>query len=350
MTRGGVEEMNLADFLIETTASRPDHTALIFEGKKLSFLEMDREVDALVRGLGRLGLGLGDRCVLMMPNSIEWVLVYYALARLGAVVVPVNFIYRKGELQHIFSDSGAKAFIGHSDYLAEALPVVESLPAMSIRVVNGMEVPAGCTPLAGLFDHERSSVTYAATAAGDPFAIIYTSGTTGLPKGAVLTHGNLMGDVLAVSGLRTTEPGDVVLSALPLFHIYGQTHALNLSIFSGLTLRLWDHFDPAEMMAAIEEEESTILYAVPTMINRLVELASASPPRTLQPALLRLRRRLAPRGGLQALREPLRYLDHGGLRPHGMLSHLPREPARPYAHRLHRFPGAGVPGPCGRRC
>ncbi|MEW6555263.1 MAG: long-chain fatty acid--CoA ligase [Actinomycetota bacterium] len=271
--------MNLADFLIETTARIPDHTALVFEDESLSFLEMDREVDALVRGLWGLGLRPGDRCVLMMPNSIEWVLAYYALARMGAVVVPVNFIYRKGELRHIFSDSGARAFIGHAGYLEEAMPVVESLPDMSIRIVNGKDVSAGCVPLSGVFDRGRSGVTYAATAAGDPFAIIYTSGTTGLPKGAVLTHGNLMGDVLAVSGLRTTEPGDVVLSALPLFHIYGQTHALNLSVFSGLTLRFWDHFDPAETMAAIEEEESTVLYAVPTMINRLVELASTSPPR-----------------------------------------------------------------------
>ncbi|RJP34056.1 MAG: long-chain fatty acid--CoA ligase [Actinobacteria bacterium] len=271
--------MNLADFLIETTGRLPDQNALSFKGETVSFLEMDRRVDALVRGLGRRGLGLGDRCVLMMPNSIAWVLLYYALARLGAVVVPVNPVYRRGELQHIFSDSGAKAFIGHADFLDEAMPVVESLQQMSIRIVDGEAVPAGCVPLSGLFDYSRSTVTYAATAAGDPFAIIYTSGTTGLPKGAVLTHGNLMSDVLAVSGLRTSEPGDIVLSALPLFHIYGQTHALNLSIYSGLTLRMWDRFDPAEIIAAIEEEGSTVLYAVPTMINRLVEQADSSLPR-----------------------------------------------------------------------
>ncbi|MBN2027530.1 MAG: AMP-binding protein [Actinobacteria bacterium] len=273
------EAMNLADFLIEATGRLPDHTALRFDREGISFLEMDRRVDALVRGLGGKGIGLGDRCILMMPNSIEWALVYYAIARLGAVVVPVNPIYRKGELKHIFSDSGAKAFIGHTDYLAEAMPVLESLPEISIRVVNGEPVPAGCIPLSGLFDYSQDAVTYAATAAADPLAIIYTSGTTGLPKGAVLTHGNLMGDVLAVSGLRASEPGDIVLSALPLFHIYGQTHALNLSIYSGLTLRIWDHFDPGEIIAAIEEEESTILYAVPTMINRLVEQATVSPPR-----------------------------------------------------------------------
>ena len=270
--------MNLADFLIEATARLPDHTAITFDGEAISFLEMDRQVDALVRGLGRMGLRPGDACVLMMPNSIDWVLVYYALARLGAVVVPVNFIYRRGELQHIFSDSGAKAFVGHRDYLDEAMPVIDSLPDMGIRIVKGNDIPTGYISLPELFDHTRDSVAYAATSAEDPFAIIYTSGTTGLPKGAVLTHGNLMSDVLAVSGLRASEPGDIVLSALPLFHIYGQTHALNLSVFSGLTLRMWDQFDAAEILAAIEEEESTILYAVPTMINRLVELASASPP------------------------------------------------------------------------
>ncbi|MDD3718137.1 MAG: long-chain fatty acid--CoA ligase [Actinomycetota bacterium] len=271
--------MNLADFLTETAKRAPDLAAIRFNGEEMSYLEMDRRVDALARGLRGLGLRPGDKCVLMMPNCINWVLAYYALARMGAVVVPVNFIYRRGELQHIFSDSGARAFIGHRDHLAEAMPVIESLPEMGILVAEGEDAPAGFTPLPELFDHSRDSVPYAATAAGDPFAIIYTSGTTGLPKGAVLTHGNLMSDVLSVSGLRSSEPGDVVISALPLFHIYGQTHALNLTIYSGLTLRMWDHFDPAEVMAAIEEEESTILYAVPTMINRLVELGSAKPPR-----------------------------------------------------------------------
>lgn len=273
----GVGEMNLADFLAGTAAQSPDQAAVLFGGDGITYADMDAGVDALARGLERLGLGRADVCVLMMPNRINWILAYYALARLGAVVVPVNPVYREGELRHIFSDSGAKAFIGHSDFLTEAAAVMESLPAMGIRIVEGGEAPAGFVPLGELFDRGASTEP-ASTSAADPLAVIYTSGTTGLPKGAVLTHGNLMGDVLAVSGLRATEPGDVVLSALPLFHIYGQTHALNLSVFSGLTLRLWDRFDPAEILRAIEEEKSTVLYAVPTMINRLVELAGTSPP------------------------------------------------------------------------
>jgi long-chain acyl-CoA synthetase len=269
--------MNLSNFLSETARRMPDHAAIHFEGLTATFSELDRRVDALARGLGRLGLEPGDRCVLMMPNSVNWVLAYYALARLGAVVVPVNPVYKKGELNHIFSDSEARAFIGHTDYLEEPVPVIDSLPDMRIRIAEGPRVPVGFTPLEELFD-ETGEPEPAGTDPDDPCAIIYTSGTTGLPKGAVLTHGNLMGDVKAVAGLRRSEPGDVVLLVLPLFHIYGQTHALNLSFYSGLTIRMWEHFDAAEVLAAIEEEESTILYAVPTMINRLVELAATSPP------------------------------------------------------------------------
>lgn len=273
--------MNLGDFLTDAAHRTPDRDAVRFRDEVLEFSEMDRKVDDLARGLARLGLKRGEKCVLMMPNSLNWVLVYYALARLGAVVVPVNPTYRRGELEHIFSDSGARAFVGHVDYLNEPIPVMESLPRMDILIADGGSAPPGFTQLEGLFDEaaETGEPASANKDTDDPFAIIYTSGTTGLPKGAVLTHGNLMGDVLAVSGLRQSEPDDVVLCVLPLFHIYGQTHVLNLSIHSGLTIRMWDHFDPAEVMTAIEDEESTILYAVPTMINRMVELAATSPPK-----------------------------------------------------------------------
>jgi long-chain acyl-CoA synthetase len=132
--------------------------------------------------------------------------------------------------------------------------------------------------LADLFDEAVDFETYP-TRGEDPFAVIYTSGTTGRPKGAVLTHKSLMSDAQAVARVRYTEPKDVVLSVLPLFHIYGQTHSLNISIYLGLTIRIWTNFDAQEVLTAIEEEESTILYAVPTMVNRLVELAKNSHPK-----------------------------------------------------------------------
>jgi long-chain acyl-CoA synthetase len=270
--------MNLADFLTDTSDRTPDHPAIIYEGNSITFAAMSRRVDALCRGFTRLGLKPGDVCIQMMPSSLNWALVYYALAKMGAFVVPVNFLFRQRELDYIFRDSGAKAFIGHGDYLNDAVPVMDLLPDVAIRIAEGENLPAGFTPLKDLFD-ETGDFSIYPTKDDDPFAVIYTSGTTGEPKGAVLTHKSLMSDAIAVANVRHTESHDVVLSVLPLFHIYGQTHALNISIYSGLTIRMWTSFDAEKVLMAIEKEESTILYAVPTMVNRLVEAATENPPR-----------------------------------------------------------------------
>jgi len=270
--------MNLANFLTDTARRIPDHIAIQFEGQSVSFSEMNHKVDCLAHGLTRLGLKAGDVCVLMMPSSMNWTLVYYALAKMGAVIVPVNFLYRKGELEHIFADSGARAFIGRVDYLKEAVPVMDSLPQVDLRIVEGENLPAGMIPLAGLFA-EAGDFETSPTHDDDPFVIVYTSGTTGRSKGAILTHKSLMSDAQAVARVRYTEPHDIVLGVLPLFHIYGQTHSLNISIYSGLTIRMWETFDAEKVIMAIEEETSTILYAVPTMVNRLVDLAVTHTPK-----------------------------------------------------------------------
>jgi long-chain acyl-CoA synthetase len=271
-------KLNLADFLTDTANRTPDHCAIRFEGESITFAQMNRRVDALANGLTRLGLRAEDVCILMMPNSLNWALIYYSLSKLGAVVVPVNFLYRQRELEYIFRDAGARAFVGHCDYLKEAVAVLDSLPHMKIRIAEGDQVPAGFTPLKELFDEGQDFPTYK-TKADDPLSIIYTSGTTGQPKGAVLTHKSLMNDAVTVARVRRYEPEDIILSVLPLFHIYGMTHPLNISIYLGLTIHMWASFDAEEVMAAIEEEKSTIFYAVPTMVNRLVELAANRPPK-----------------------------------------------------------------------
>ena len=271
------KRMNLADFLTATAARIPDHPAIRFCDESMTFRELNQRVNDLALGLARSGLAPGDACVLMMPSSPEWIMVYYALAKLGARVVPVNFLYRRGELEYIFNDSGAKAFIGDGRYLDEAAVAIGASAQMVLRIAAGDGLPSGFTPLRSIAAQAGDFETFA-TGADDPFAVIYTSGTTGRSKGAVLTHRSLMVDVQAVSAVRQTDPGDVVLGVLPLFHIYGQTHSLNISIFQGLTIRLWEAFDAQEVFTAIEEEKSTLLYAVPTMVNRLVELAARRAP------------------------------------------------------------------------
>jgi long-chain acyl-CoA synthetase len=269
--------VNLATLLMNTAGRRPNHLAFRFQEQAVTYAELSHRVDSLAAGLSAAGVKPGDVCVLMMPNSINWVTIYFALAKLGSIVLPVNFLYRAAELQHIFRDSGARAFIGHAAYLEEARGVMNELPEIDIRVADG-EPASGFTSLAALFVDHTAFPAYAAHD-DEPLAMIYTSGTTGLPKGAILTHKNLTSNAMTVADMRHTEPADVVLGVLPFFHIYGQTSVLNASIYLGLTVRLWVHFEAGEVFQAIEEERSSILIAVPTVFNRLAEVAAVKPPK-----------------------------------------------------------------------
>ncbi len=270
--------MNISSLLIESAARRPEHSAIRFQKRTITYEELNRQVDRLAHGLVRAELHAGDVCVLMIPNSIEWVIVYYALAKVGAVVLPVNFLYRVGELEHIFKDSGARVFIGHKDYLEHPRQVMEHLPMMDLRIAQGVLHDQGFLPLEDLFVDDETFHPYP-TRDDDTWAIIYTSGTTGHPKGAMLTHHNLTNNAMTVANMRSNNPNDVVFGVLPFFHIYGQTSVLNASIYLGLTIRLWPYFDVEELFSAIEEEEHSILIAVPTIFNRLSGLADIRSPR-----------------------------------------------------------------------
>ena len=125
--------MHIASFLTNTASRIPNFPAIRFKGQTITFGQMNSKVDAMAIGLRKMGLMPGDFCVLMMPESPNWPIVYYALAKLGAAVVPVNPIYRQRELEHIFHDSGATSFIGHSDYLTEAGPVLDELESGNIQ-------------------------------------------------------------------------------------------------------------------------------------------------------------------------------------------------------------------------
>jgi len=269
--------LNIAKLLKDTAARVPERTAIILQDHSVTYEELDQKSDALAWGLQEQGLKPGQVCVLMLPNSLEWVMAYYALAKLGAVVLPVNFLFRADELKHIFSDSGARAFIGHGGHLAHAHAVLEQMPAIGLRAAAG-QAPEGYVPLNELARDQGEFPLHPADGQ-DTWAIIYTSGTTGLPKGAMLTHHNLASNAMTISDMRSTDPEAISLGVLPLFHIYGQTSSLNASVYLGQTLRLWEHFDPDQTFAAIQELDKAILIAVPTIYNRLAEMAAARPPR-----------------------------------------------------------------------
>ncbi len=189
--------MNLA-LLLENSAERvPLRIALRFEGEEVSFQELNRRVNSLARGLTSLGLASGDTCVLMMQSSLEFVTAYYALARMGVAIVPVNFLYKSHELSHIFGTPAPKGFIGMSPFLEEPRKILADLPGLSVRVASGVEPDSGFVPFEKVLEtgqdicRDKGGFPVSPVGEEDTAAIIYTSGTTGLPKGAMLTHRNL---------------------------------------------------------------------------------------------------------------------------------------------------------------
>lgn len=261
--------MNLSGLLENTAKRLPEHVGLRFEGKSYTYKDLDRRVNSLANGLTALGLQPGDKCILMMQSSPEFITAYYALARMGVVIIPVNFLYKSYELSHIFQDSGAKGFIGMAPFLDEPGKVLKDLPHLSIRVAAGVKQNSGFTPLEKI---DGPEIFDAYPARDDHTAsIIYTSGTTGLPKGVMLTHNNLARNAMTVADMRETDPEEVVIGVLPLYHIFGQTSALNASIYLGLTFHLFRQFEPDQVIQLIESEKSTILFAVPTILIRLIQ-------------------------------------------------------------------------------
>jgi long-chain acyl-CoA synthetase len=256
--------MNLAAGLVRTAAERPDHVAVRVGDATTSYADLN---DASARVAGLLAdhaVGPGDRVGVMLPNVAEFAAVYYGVLRAGAVVVPMNPLLKAREIEYHLADSGAAvAFIWHAA-AGEAAAVITN-PEVVV-VADGFTATLAPGP-AGLV--ERS--------ADDTAVVLYTSGTTGRPKGAELTHGNLIDNVEVVrSDVVDLGPGDVVFGGLPLFHSFGQTVTLNATVSAGATLSMLSRFDPSAALQLLAAHRATIFAGVPTMYSAL--LAVADPP------------------------------------------------------------------------
>ena len=270
--------MNLAEYLVASATNNPEKTVVRHEGDQITYGELDRASNRLAKGLADLGLSPGDRCMVMMPNSIHYITLYYALAKMGAAIIPVNFLFRSHELTHIFKDAAPKAFIGAAPYLEEISRVFAEHGSPPIRLALTPPAKGGFKDLEAAYA-EGASFPIHPTRADDALNILYTSGTTGDPKGGMLTHGNLARNARILAEMRgTIEPDTVVIGALPLYHVYGITSVMNVSIYLGLTVELFTHFEPEAVIAVTEREAHTIFFGVPTMLNRLIQVAEAHPP------------------------------------------------------------------------
>lgn len=239
---------------------------MLGEGGSATFAEVEEQAGRHAGGLARLGIGRGDRVALYLPNGIDWIVSYHAIARLGAVVVPVNFLLTPAEVAFIAGDAEAKAIIlpGTRDEAVEA--ALSEAGIRPIRILHGAG-GRGDMRLEQLLDAAWQAPVEVAP--DDLFTIGYTSGTTGKPKGAMQTHRAVFGSTAMSATVHVRHGGDRVLTALPFPHVYGNV-VMNTAFLTGLELKVMVRFDPGKALAAIGRERITLFEGVPAMYYQML--------------------------------------------------------------------------------
>jgi long-chain acyl-CoA synthetase len=303
------------------SGQHPNRTAVVFQGATTTYEELDRLADACAAGLQAAGVNRGDRVALVLPNIPQYPIAVYGALRAGGVIVGCNPLYTAHELAFQLADSGAETVIvldrflakveqaimlAHNStkpcavkriYVADVAPFLPAALRVALwvkrrkdqvasfrpgtrkapgaRPVNALE-PASFEEL--LNQYRGTSYHEVDAAPEDLAALQYTGGTTGGPKGAMLTHGNLLANTLQVrSWSPELQPGaEIILCVAPFFHIYGLTVALNVAVSNGATMVLLPRFKIEEVAAAIKRYRPTLWPAVPTMYAALADLIEKS--------------------------------------------------------------------------
>ena len=287
---------SLVAMLERSVAEAGDHPAMEFFGRRTSYTELGEQIERAAEGLRTLGVRAGDRVALILPNCPQHVIAFYAVLRLGAVVVEHNPLYTARELRHQFEDHQARVVIAWDkaagainsfpadipiDHvvrvnLLEAFPTVKrlalNLPVKSLRETKAALTGAAPGTLAWktLLGHGRIDPEHPRPSVDDLAAIQYTSGTTGEPKGAMLTHFNLYSNALQgeawMHGAEYRK--EIFYAILPMFHAFGMTLYLTYGVRKQALLVLFPKFDPKLILDAMKKSPATVYCAVPPIYER----------------------------------------------------------------------------------
>jgi fatty-acyl-CoA synthase len=288
-----LSEATVSRFLLDTVAKFPDRPAVVFREQNVrwNWREFADQVDVLASGLLALGVEPGDRVGIWSPNRVEWLLTQFATARIGAVLVNINPAYRLAELEYALNKVGCKAVVAAEQFktskylemlqtLAPELDGAEpgalqaaKLPELRTVIRMGDGKTPGMLNFEGVMARGRETLDTARLVsieskldARDPINIQFTSGTTGNPKGATLTHHNVVNNSRYIAmAMRLTEQ-DSLCIPVPLYHCFGMVLAVLACVSTGAAMVFpGEAFDPAATLAAVHDERCTALHGVPTM-------------------------------------------------------------------------------------
>ena len=276
----------------------PEREALVFEDERYTFADLKREIDRAAKALMALGVERGDHVSLWLNNRAEWVFLMFALAKVGAVQVPVNTRFRTNDLEYVVRQSDSAMLITHDvsgpvDYLEMVRAVVAlpddgdavddaEFPVLKRVVIVGEGEHAGTVSwrraleLAETVPDSALAARTAEVDPDDPVFIMYTSGTTGFPKGVVHDHRLIRNTEERAFRMAVTER-DTIMSYLPLFHAFGYSEAALMSMVTGARQVLTETFDPGEVLDLIEREGGTIAHGFEAHMQGLCDAQEAKP-------------------------------------------------------------------------
>jgi len=251
------------DELLPGTAARlPDKPALIFGERSYTFRELERLTNQAANGLKALGVKKGDRVTLFAQNSPEWAIGYAGIAKAGGVINPVNAMLTADELAYVVKDCGAKVLITTPDRAKSVLNLKTEGHLKEIVVIGAPL--ANTMAFDDLLKGRAETIEPPGNRADELSTICYTSGTTGFPKGAMLSHRNVVLNTALTAAMNVRTEHDVQFTGLPLAHVYG-TIVMNLSFMLGLTFVLLEKFDAQQALEAMQRHKVSIIDGVPTM-------------------------------------------------------------------------------------
>ncbi|MFC4334319.1 long-chain-fatty-acid--CoA ligase [Salininema proteolyticum] len=267
--------LNLAMMLEDSARRLPDRDAVVSGSTRLSYAAVEAAASQVAHVLAERGIGRGDRVALSCPNVAYFPVVYFGILKSGAAVVPLNVLFKSREVAYHLADSGASAYFCFEG--SEQLPMgaegragfEETEECEHFFLITAD--PAAASPikeaqtLGQAVADSPSRFAAASVEATDTAVVLYTSGTTGRPKGAELTHANMIMNAVTCHKLFGVAEHDVHLVALPLFHSFGQTVQMNAGFGCGATLVLLPRFDADEALALMERERVSFFAGVPTM-------------------------------------------------------------------------------------
>ncbi len=274
------EHLNFPQLLDVQAERRPDKVWLVYGDERVTFGEFSRATDHLAGALKRQGLKKGEPCGLLFPNGIKYLLIKFAVLKLGAILVPLNTRYRSSELNFMLNFSDARFLFMVDRFLkADFNQILEeikpNLPKLEKIYVEGGKIPLGMLDIHPLFEYratekEIKEIRSNPVKPTEPATILFTSGTTSLPKGVVLSH-----EARVFTGIRISErmlitEDDALLNPLPFCHEFGGFTIVSHSLVCGCKMVIMDMFNAEEALRLIEKEKVSVIYGVPTMFSYML--------------------------------------------------------------------------------